>query len=728
MPKLFILGPAEIRNEDDTLQRSFLAGPKRLALLVYLLLSRPYGFHRRDSLLPVFWPDQGQKDARNALSNLIYHIRNTLGNDVIINRGNEELKLLPEFIWSDVSEFEFLAAAGKYEEAITLYRDDLLKGFFVPQVSPAFEIWLDGERNRLKTIATDVVWKLSSQQIEAGNLDAAEKWARKAVSINFLCEENFTGLIKILKQKGARQTALELFDDFRVSLEKEWDEYPSPQLVELIQSIKASQANNTSPEINSLQEESVPAAVPESNSSLAILPFESLGSAKATAFTDAVHSDLLTRIASMQSLHVISRNSVLRFRNDTRPLPAIASELKVKWILSGEVQQSEDQIKVNVRLIDAFKDRQMWAQDYNYGLSTNNIFKIQEDIASRVVGELGIKLLGKNEGDPIPTQNLEAYCLNAEGRWHIDQRTGKGISEGIQCFRKALQLDDQFALAWVGLADALNLQQDYGYATAEEVIPQAEAALAKAFELKPGLPEAAVTSVLLKAGKKNLSEAVDQMKATIVKNPGYADAHNWLAWIMLLEGNAVEALEHARISVQLNPLSAEAISNLASSWLANGQYEQALQTSRRIINIQKEWTTGYFYEGLVLYHQQEFFNVWQIMDELLVPWAGNGPLIIKGMAGLKLGKQCEVQKITSYLQHHQDHSGLGLLAATAGNKEQALIHFGKAASFDYWELLAFHHLFPKELDALRQHPVYQKMMRKLKQEWGIRMKSEVSAL
>ncbi|HKL18171.1 MAG TPA: hypothetical protein VJ905_04355, partial [Halalkalibaculum sp.] len=93
MVKLYILGPPKLLTDDERLEHSFLSGPKRLALLSYLLLARPQGFKRRDSLLPLFWPEKDQKSARNALSNILYHMRQALGKEIIINRGKEEVKL-----------------------------------------------------------------------------------------------------------------------------------------------------------------------------------------------------------------------------------------------------------------------------------------------------------------------------------------------------------------------------------------------------------------------------------------------------------------------------------------------------------------------------------------------------------------------------------------------------------------------------------------------------------
>jgi DNA-binding SARP family transcriptional activator len=119
MTQLYVLGPAEMRNSRGELDHSFLAGPKRLALFVYLLLHKPHGFHRRDSLLPIFWPEQDQKSARNSLSNMLYHIRKTLGTEVVENRGSEEISINPDLFWCDAVAFEKAMREKDYETALT---------------------------------------------------------------------------------------------------------------------------------------------------------------------------------------------------------------------------------------------------------------------------------------------------------------------------------------------------------------------------------------------------------------------------------------------------------------------------------------------------------------------------------------------------------------------------------------------------------------------------------
>ena len=168
MIDLRMLGTTELRREDRELH-SFLAGPKRLGVLAYLVLARPRGFHRRDKLLPLFWPERGQTSARNALSNMLYHIRRELGEGVIANRGAEEIGVQRDRISCDVIDYEEALDRGDERQALGLYRGDLLNGFFVPDAAPEFGHWLDGERERLRMRAAEGAWHLAEEAERQGD-------------------------------------------------------------------------------------------------------------------------------------------------------------------------------------------------------------------------------------------------------------------------------------------------------------------------------------------------------------------------------------------------------------------------------------------------------------------------------------------------------------------------------------------------------------------------------
>ncbi len=714
MAKLYILGPAEIRNSKGELEHSFLAGPKRLALLTYLLLNRPRGFHRRDSLLPLFWPEQNQKSARNALSNMLYHIRKTLGKDAIENRGMEEVTINTNSFWCDALAFEQAVEDRDHENALKAYRSDLLKGFHVQDTSPEFDHWLEQERKRFNSIATDENWALAEKLFYSGDYETAKSYAKNATELNPFSESLQLRLINFLDRAGDPQAALNAYSAYARLIHKEFEEEPGPELSNLVKQIKIYGISAPKPSAKKASVEKQ-----ESQPYIAILPFETLGSEKASAFTDAIHADILTRLSQVSDIFVISRTSVQSFRSTKRLLPDIARELKVGWILTGEVQEIGKNVKVSVRLVKAVEDRQVWAEIYQRRLTADELFNIQAEITQKISESLEMQLTRKERTAirQIPTEDLEAFRLHAYGRWSLDQRTEKGMNLAEDYFRQALSRDPGYAQAWMGLADALTLLHDYGHEKDKGKLPEAEKAARRALKLDPEMAEAYASLGLHHTTRRKADSAIRDLKKAIELRPGYADAHSWLCWVLQLTGKRREGLESAKKAVKLNPLSQESIGNLALGWLVNREYTLSVQEARRLLQIQPDFTTAKFIEGLGLYHLEKHEEAARILKGLSLPWAGNGPAVTRMLSCLRSGDHAEAEKLLTTLK--DDVFGLGLLQATEGKYELALQTINSIEDWNYWEMLSIHHFYPDLLKPIRNDERFGQIMQKVNASWGL---------
>ena len=176
MIRLRTLGTLDLRDAEGVELRSILAQPKRLALLVYLAVCTPHGFHRRDRLLALFWPESETERARATLNRAIYFLRRELGDGILISRGDEEIGLNTERFWCDAAAFDDAYDRGDAVQCMELYRGDLLSGFFAE--ASGFEAWHEGERGRLRGYASEAAWALSSDQEVRGNVLQAARWAR----------------------------------------------------------------------------------------------------------------------------------------------------------------------------------------------------------------------------------------------------------------------------------------------------------------------------------------------------------------------------------------------------------------------------------------------------------------------------------------------------------------------------------------------------------------------
>lgn len=244
MVQLFTLGSVDLRDEDGSAQDSFLSGSKRLALLAYLALARPHGFQRRDTVVAFLWPESDQKRARGALRNLLHQVRRSLGEDLIVGRGDEEIGIAEGELWCDVREFEAALDDGRLREALELYRGDLLDGLFVPGAAPAFEHWLEAERNRLRRSAAEAAWALANEEEAAGNASGAAYWGRRAVSLSPLSEAAVRRVMELLDRTGDRAGALMTYESFARQWAKELEVEPSRETQALADRLRSTQGDS----------------------------------------------------------------------------------------------------------------------------------------------------------------------------------------------------------------------------------------------------------------------------------------------------------------------------------------------------------------------------------------------------------------------------------------------------------------------------------------------------
>ena len=238
MIRLRTLGTLDLRTSDDSEIRSVLAQSRRLALLVYLAVATPHGFHRRDRLLALFWPHHEASRGRRALNRAIYFLRRELEDDVLLSRGIEEIGLNRELFWCDAAEFEQAVESLRWREALTLYRGNILPGFFVSGAS-GFEEWLESQRARLRETASTAAWTVAEEEENAGNLAQAAQYARLGVELSPFREVGLRRLLALLDRAGDRASAGHVFQQFEQHIEAELELSPSPETRALIQAIRS---------------------------------------------------------------------------------------------------------------------------------------------------------------------------------------------------------------------------------------------------------------------------------------------------------------------------------------------------------------------------------------------------------------------------------------------------------------------------------------------------------
>jgi TolB-like protein len=300
------------------------------------------------------------------------------------------------------------------------------------------------------------------------------------------------------------------------------------------------------------------ASLPVPNKSMAVLPFDNLsGDPQNAYFSEGVQDEILTRLAKIAELKVISRTSTLRFKSAPNDLRQIARQLGVANILEGSVQKASDQVRVNVQLINALTDAHLWADTYDRKLT--DIFAVETEIAKTVADVLQAKLTGSEQHviGARPTANTEAHQLYLKGRFFWNKRTGNDLKKSIEYFQQAIAADPNYALAYAGVADGYVLLPGYSGGNPRDCYPKAIAAAKKALEVDDTLAEARTSLALaIWYYDFDFSQANREFQRAIELNPNYAIAHqqygnNTLSAI----GGFNDAIAEGKRAVELDPLS-----------------------------------------------------------------------------------------------------------------------------------------------------------------------------
>ena len=240
MIELRTLGRLDLRDSEGREVRSILSPTKRFALLAYLAVAVPRGFHRRDILLALFWPELDQEHARRALRQALYLIRRSMADAVVVSRGDEEIGLDWDAFWCDAAAFEAMLDEGQPEDALEVYRGDLLEGFHLSGCAE-FERWLDDEQSRLRKRAAQAAWSLAEREEQAGNAVQAGHWARRGVTLSPGDETALRRLVELLDRLGDRAGAVREYEAFARRLAEEYELEPSAETRELIEAIRSPQ-------------------------------------------------------------------------------------------------------------------------------------------------------------------------------------------------------------------------------------------------------------------------------------------------------------------------------------------------------------------------------------------------------------------------------------------------------------------------------------------------------
>jgi serine/threonine protein kinase/Flp pilus assembly protein TadD len=322
---------------------------------------------------------------------------------------------------------------------------------------------------------------------------------------------------------------------------------------------------------------------------IAVLPLENLaGDPAQDYFADGMTDALISSLASIGALRVISRTSAMAYKGVRKPLPQIARELNVDAVVEGSVIRSAQRVRITAALIHAVTDQRLWAESYERNLT--DVLALQSDVATAIAEGVRLKVTTK-QGAGLkkhPRLNPAAYEAYLKGRYQWNKRGGEGLQKAIQYFEEALRNDALYAPAHAGLADTYALLGTIPYDAMPptEAMPKAKAAAAKALEIDASLAEAHASLAYVHfAYDWDFQEAEREFQRALAINPGYATAHQWYALFLTSMGRLPQAFAEIKHAQEVDPLSSVINMTAALIWNFTRQPERAIEECRKVLEL-----------------------------------------------------------------------------------------------------------------------------------------------
>jgi TolB-like protein/Tfp pilus assembly protein PilF len=353
--------------------------------------------------------------------------------------------------------------------------------------------------------------------------------------------------------------------------------------------------------------------------SLAVLPLQNLSNdAAQDYFADGMTDVLITNLAQIHALRVISRTSVMRFKGSQQPLPQIARELGVDAIIEGSVQRSGDRVKITMQLVDGASDHHIWAQEYERDLS--DVLTLQGDLARAVADEIRTRVTAEERLRLASAQTIdpaahEAFLL---GRYHAWKMNEDDLRLAITHFERAIQIHPRYAAAYADLSLAWQYRSVFAATPLSESDAPARAAAQMALALDAGLAAAHMATGHLKyVYDLAYAGAESDFRRAVELDPGSVDAHYYYAKLLQSLGRFPEAIHHMERARDVDPLSSSVASFLGRTLYRAGKYDEAIPHLRRAIELEPRNILAHtrlaetyeemrHYDEALAYHEREY--------------------------------------------------------------------------------------------------------------------------
>jgi TolB-like protein/Flp pilus assembly protein TadD len=454
--------------------------------------------------------------------------------------------------------------------------------------------------------------------------------------------------------------------------------------------------------------------------SIAVLPFDNLSEEKGNAFfAEGIQDEILTRLAKVADLKVISRTSTQRFKSAPSDLREIARQLGVTNILEGSVQKSNDQVRINVQLINAITDAHLWAESYDRKLT--DLFTVESEVAKTIADNLRAKLTGSELSAMSirPTQDPVAQDLLVQGRHFLALRRDDNLPRAIEFFHQAIARDPNYAAAYAGLSEALILLPRYTGAYPSQTRPQSRVAALKALELNPNLAEAhnALAKIAMDYDV-DFAEATREFKRAIELNPNYAGAHHWFSGTLESQGQFAEAIAESKLGTELDPFSAVNLSDQGRIYGSARRFPEAKASFEKALAIDPAFSYAHWHYGEMLQVSGDLKGAATEYAKARTASNTPEPIALSGQLAAIMGRPEEARQALTALDELEKHRYVdvfwrALLYLSLGDKERALQSLEQSYINREGYEIGLIKVDPM-LDSLRAEPRFQALVKKVR--------------
>jgi serine/threonine protein kinase/TolB-like protein/Flp pilus assembly protein TadD len=439
--------------------------------------------------------------------------------------------------------------------------------------------------------------------------------------------------------------------------------------------------------------------------SLAVLPLANATDDPGIEYlSDGITESIINTLSQLPQLKVMARATVFRYKGREADVQEVSRELGVRAVMMGRVLQFRENLVIKTELVDTLDGSQLWGEQYKRRAA--DIFEVQEEISREISEKLRIKLTGEEKKLLVKryTDNTEAYRLYLKGRFCLSKTTQEGANNAIRYFRQAIAVDQSYALAHAGLADAYYMLSS-NHLPPTEAMPKARAAAERALQIDDTLAEAHASLGLVKAFYDwDWAGAELEYRRAIELNPGYASAHHWYGWYLALTGRLTEAIREIRQASELDPLSLEINSDLGLSFFFARRYDQAIEQFQKAIEMDPNSIWTRFFLGWACEQKGDFPEAFaqyrkaaSLDDSPLIMAALGHTYVMSGQRDEALRVLAEMKELS--VHRHVSSYHFAIIHAALGDREQAFEWLEKAYETRS-EALVWLKVDPR-LDALR---------------------------